>query len=531
MTDANAQRVVLDGESVATRVTLFEDRAEVQRSVEVVAPREHFWVRVSGLGVALDDASLVASVRGEGGRVVGHEVQRVVRDVYVLDEAARAEAERAHDAARDGHAQAEARCEALRREAGWIGQAIEAWFAGVAAVPRGGEGAPGAGASQWAEALAALEAEMKRVNEALAAQLRALDAAARQLSQAVAAWRVACRQVPRVEATLVLQVAGDLGKTLLIEMSYRTPCALWRPEHLARLVTRDGAPVIAFESWATVWQSTGERWDDVALRFSTARPAQSATPPLETDDVLRTRRKTEAERQNIQVSLREQTVAVAGLDRGARVVDEMPGVDDGGEALWFAPEGAARVPSDGAPHRVLLQRFELPCVLERVAMPEKGETVHLRATATLRGVSTPLLAGPVQVAREATLVGRGRVDFVARGEPFELGFGVEDGVRVRRRVEDKREVTVVMGTQKLVRTVKVTLSNLSDEARTVLVVERFPVSELDEVRVFAPTDPGWSFEARDGLARAAVTLEPRATHALSLTWRLEASNKVQLPFA
>ena len=46
---------------------------------------------------------------------------------------------------------------------------------------------------------------------------------------------------------------------------------------------------------------------------------------------------------------------VAGLDRGARAVDEMPGVDDGGEPLMWRPReqgldrlGRAAVPRRGA---------------------------------------------------------------------------------------------------------------------------------------------------------------------------------------
>src|SRR5207237_8502346 len=43
---------------------------------------------------------------------------------------------------------------------------------------------------------------------------------------------------------------------------------------------------------------------------------------------------------------------------------------------------------------------------------------------------------------------------IAAGEPFELGFGVDDGLRVRRHTEDKRDTTPVIGTQKLLRTVR-----------------------------------------------------------------------------
>ena len=95
------------------------------------------------------------------------------------------------------------------------------------------------------------------------------------------------------------------------------------------------------------WQRTGETWDGVELVLSTARPGRAASPPLLTDDVLALRKKTDEEKKRIVVEARDQAVAVAGLDRGARRVDEMPGVDDGGELLSFTPAQKVSIASDG----------------------------------------------------------------------------------------------------------------------------------------------------------------------------------------
>ena len=119
--------------------------------------------------------------------------------------------------------------------------------------------------------------------------------------------------------------------------------------------------------------------------------------------------------------------------------------------------------------------------------------------------------------------------FVGRGEPFELGFGVDDGLRVRRSVDEKRDTTPVIGTQKVARTVPVYLSNLSDEARKLIVVERYPVSEVDEVKVAVVSHDDATLDPRDGFARWAVTLGPGSTRTLTLVYRVEAAAKVVLP--
>jgi hypothetical protein len=160
------------------------------------------------------------------------------------------------------------------------------------------------------------------------------------------------------------------------------------------------------------------------------------------------------------------------------------------------------IPSDGEAHRVELTRASMPAEVERVAWPERSDAVHLRATATRVG-EAPLLAGPVVLARGAELVGRGRVDFVGRGEPFELGFGVDEGLRVRRAVEEKRETTPV--------------------------IARDPVREGVVVSVAVGAPEAAPLDARDGFARWTVTLGAGSTRMLTLAYRIEAAAKVVLP--
>lgn len=517
-------------QSEAVRVTFFEDRAEVVRRASCEVPAGISWVSLAGVTPALDDRSLVAGVVGDGARAIATRVVRVVVPVSVAGDDERDAADRdateaaARRAAADrGEHRATADLERLDATAmDWVGA--------VAAVPRGSADDPGAGARAWREAFDAIEAAASSAEEAvLAAEEQGFEARADQ--QRAQARLEAARATRSLRTSRVeVQVEAAAAGTVTVELTYRTPCALWRPEHLARWTAPgDGEPsTLAITTAAVIWQATGEVWTDVSARFSTARPAQSAAPPLLTDDVLTSRRKSEPERGRVVVEARDQAIATAGLARGTRDVDEMPGVDDGGEAQWFEGAHPVTIPSDGEAHRVELTRASMTAEVERVAWPERSDAVHLRATATLTG-EAPLLAGPVVLARGAELVGRGRVDFVGRGEPFELGFGVDDGLRVRRAVEEKRETTPVIGTQKVARTVRVYLSNLSDEARRLTVIERYPVSEVDEVKVSVGSHEDATLDPRDGFAKWTVTVGAGSTRTLTLAYRIEAAAKVVLP--
>jgi uncharacterized protein (TIGR02231 family) len=163
-----------------------------------------------------------------------------------------------------------------------------------------------------------------------------------------------------------------------------------------------------------------------------------------------------------------------------------------------------------------------------VLLPEIAKVSHLRATATLtRG--GPILAGPVRIARDKSLVGRAKIGFIGKGEPFEVGLGTDDGVRVRRKQTEQRDTVPVTGTQKVRRTVKVYLGNLSSERKRVLVTERVPVSEIEDVEISLPEPGGFRLEAKDGFLKREVDLGPNANETLELTYEIKAGSKVVLP--
>jgi uncharacterized protein (TIGR02231 family) len=521
--------------SRAVRVTLFEDRAEVTRRASVPASSRAAWVSLAGVSPYVDERSVQARALGEVARVLAARVRfRAHRERALGREEIDALEAEARRAERD---EASAKLALDRAErAAWHAETLTTeWLEGVAAAPRGARAAEAIAA--WREALGSVD---RLATEALDQAATARDAqgrAAEALSRAQARLAEGKAEKPRYEARIEVLIAASTEGTAELEVTYRVPSALWRPEHLVRIArvpepsaAEGGAPTAPIEitTIATAWQRTGEVWDDVEARFSTARPALAASPPLLTEDVLVARRKTPVERSRVEVDLREQSVALAGLERGARAVDEMPGVDDGGEPVLLAPRERVSIASDGRSFRVEVQRVTVTALIERVLFPEIAPVAHLRATATLTK-GGPLLAGPVRIVRGESLVGRAKVGYVGKGEPFEVGLGVDDGVRVRREQTEQRETVPVIGTQKIRRKVKVYLSNLSSEARRVLVTERLPVSEIGDVEISLLEPGGFRLEAQDGFLKRDVDLGPNATETLELGYEIRAGSKVVLP--
>lgn len=127
--------------------------------------------------------------------------------------------------------------------------------------------------------------------------------------------------------------------------------------------------------------------------------------------------------------------------------------------------------------------------------------------------------------RGSGFVGRTRVAFIAPGERFELGWGAEAGLRVRRQVEEVEEEPRALSGW-FVRRVRETvwLSTLDGGARRTAVRLRIPVSELEKVVVLqdeAKTTGGLRADVA-GFLRWDIALDAsRPRHVVELTYRVK----------
>jgi uncharacterized protein (TIGR02231 family) len=368
--------------------------------------------------------------------------------------------------------------------------------------------------------VAALVDEVKRAEEALA-PLRAAVPSAERAVRDLQGMLAAHQRAPAVmHADVVVNVAVDAAGDAVLRLTGLVPCALWRPSHDAHLL--DGK--VAWETYGTAWQRTGEDWRDVELVLSTARPSAGASlPPLD-EDRLTLRAKTAQERKTIVVEHRTESVNRRTLLGGA------PGVHDGGIARVFRPAGRVSIPSDGKPHRVAVGSFETPCTSGLVAYPELEARVYLRAS--LRNTSgRPLLAGPVTLLHRGGYVGTGDIPYVGAGEDLDVSFGSDDRFAVRferRRVHEEK--LLGKDVRHFVSEVEVRHTGQGDEK--VAVVLRAPVSEVAQLKVLP--SPAHSTENvpapdGDGLVRIPLSVAGGASSTARMAFHFDAGSDVQVP--
>jgi uncharacterized protein (TIGR02231 family) len=291
-----------------------------------------------------------------------------------------------------------------------------------------------------------------------------------------------------------------------------------------------------------VTQSTGEDWSDVALILSTARSAGgTAAPYLES--------------------------SLAMIDSGYSIGAEGYGQYDKMIAPPASPQPTARAVYDSAgvpelaqetpaipveavadfgdfraeykvPGRVTLatgigaRAFRISTEagrpeLEVRAVPILSSSSYLTARFTAPS-SAPLLAGKVALFRDGAFVGQGQIPFVNGGTKVDLGFGVDDSVKVTRAAIDRAvaETGILTSKRTDTRRFRITVENLHKQPIRITVLDRMPYSEDEKVvvvRLDDTTDPTVeNVDDRRGVLAWSYVYEPGESrdiqNAYTVTW-------------
>jgi uncharacterized protein (TIGR02231 family) len=496
-------------------VTVFPDRAEVTRVVDVSLPAGATTVVIDNLPASLFPESV--RVSGEGGKdiVIGS-----VETKPVYADAAVSEQERQLQAAivelQDRRHAAEDRIASLQVQLDFISTiGRDMPTTANQEIQRGTMDA-----AKWQAAWTAMSSGAAEAHAGMRTaeiEMRDIDAKIAKLQQELA--QIETGRSATVVARINLEAGAAESATL--RLSYQLPDATWQPLYDARLDSEAGTMSLA--QLGQVQQRTGEDWTGVALTLSTAQPAVGAMlPELDSwfvqvaqpqDEELRRRESgapaapPASEPQNM-----------ADMDQALnKPKDKLAKVDAQLVASEFSAEyripGTASVPSDAAPHKFAIATHELAAKLAVRAVPKQGAFAHLYADVTYEGAE-PLLPGQVSVFRDGAFVGTEAMDLLRPKEKEQFGFGVDDKMRVEYRLENGEQSTSGLFTDNrhVERRYRIEIANHHGKPMEMTVLDSLPVSQDARIEVeqlsdtTRPTTTDW--EAHKGVLAWTYELKP-----------------------
>ena len=188
-------------------------------------------------------------------------------------------------------------------------------------------------------------------------------------------------------------------------------------------------------------------------------------------------------------------------------------------ATTFSVDAAETLPSDGSARKVLLTTVDLDSDLRHVSVPRIDPTAYLIGEVT-NTAEFPLLPGPAGVFVDGAYVGDIRLDTVPTGETFDVSFGPDDAVTVKRtRGETTTGASGPVGRRQSAEW-QWALEVRSQHARpiTVELREQVPVSPREDVEVEWEVEQGEpSVDVEDG-GVLAMTVQVPARGREQIVW-------------
>ncbi len=335
---------------------------------------------------------------------------------------------------------------------------------------------------------------------------------------------------------------SDKATTLSFEISYQLPDVGWHPVYDARLDTETGA--LELVQYGSVWQRTGEDWDDVKLTLSTAQPSRGASLPelspkwINVYDERRTKMKAARGNfaniaQNISsgaapasapMAMEEMAVADMALER---VTTQAAQINTEGFVGEYKITGPADVKSDGSQSKLLIGAFDVESRTQIQIKPQfDAGHAYLVALAKLKS-DAPILPGQVSLFRDGAFIGQDYIPMLRQGDETDLGFGIDDSVTVSRNMlkDERSEVGMITKDNVLERHYVTDIKNLHKFPVEVALFEAIPVSKDESVRVEIlknETTPHYRTDVthKKGVTSWNFTLEPKAETEAKLGWKV-----------
>lgn len=319
-----------------------------------------------------------------------------------------------------------------------------------------------------------------------------------------------------------------------IRLRYLVNSATWMPSYNVRSDgKREG---VTLEYYASIQQTSGEDWGDVAMTLSTATPTLVSRAPALTalrvsltpmgqqeaqagggkggqsrDELAKQQRQLENTRNMYNNQTLQMDVAAG---RGAHPDVQMKDLDQQlneiacnmqlldivqpgrvtksrgeqpTEDLAVTYQLAARVSLPSRADQQLVQIAALPLKGEfaLIATPVLTEYVYEEAR-VVNSSQLVLLGGPASAYVNGQFVGHSDIPTVKAGESLTVGLGINSSLRATRELVDRTE-NVQGGNRVVEFTYAIALENFADAPATVRVLDRVPSGRDSEVKVTMST--------------------------------------------
>lgn len=477
----------IPAQATISAVTVYQDRAQVTRSVSVSLKPGSQIIAVEGLPVLLQDDSVRVDAKGTArATITGIEVKRSFLTQTADKRVKEIEAElRQLERKLAG---LDARKAGLVAQKGFVDSIKVAWGERISqqlaiGKPTSAElneamGFVGSNTVKVEDQQREIEQEKQVIKEQI-------DALKRKKQEAAGSYR-------KESKTVEVAVETSREGKLTLDLSGVVNQATWEPGYDVRLAQDGASAELTYR--AQVRQQTGEDWSNVPLTLSTARPASGGAPPTlypwrisfyrpmpmampaaaPIRNYKKAARPVMAESMKADMAMEEEEPAPAAFQTAQAAAE--------GTSIAFKIPKPVDIPSDNTRHSTVIALEKLPVSTEYSSVPKLAAVAYLTAE-LVNKAGWPLLPGTVKIFSGNTFVGSAEMKQVASGEKFTLPFGSDDQITVKREELKQHKEAGLFGKNRMGYRSTVTVTNFRKEPQTISIKDQLPLAGDNEITV------------------------------------------------
>ncbi len=329
------------------------------------------------------------------------------------------------------------------------------------------------------------------------------------------------------EKRIMLNIYSATGGETEFTFSYLIPDTYWQMTYDFRASRNDNSMEVIL--YADIYQKTGEDWENIDLSLSTGAPQNNIAIPDLRPWYLNKRKEYKYDDYEGASGMRDmktarkekQYYANGGGESDEEVIPEAT-IQTSGLFLEVKIPVKQTIESANRYQKKLIKSYSFKSGkglrYYYKTVPDSSGKVYLMAKTSNR-TELPWLGGEAQVFLENEFIGKVQIPDTAVGKEEDLVLGISQEITAKKELVKKYEDKsgVFGGNRRMVYSYKITIENNSRENAEILVLDNFPVSQNDDIKVEveklsaqyqADDATKKTTEYRQGIRRFTVTVPP-----------------------
>jgi uncharacterized protein (TIGR02231 family) len=328
---------------------------------------------------------------------------------------------------------------------------------------------------------------------------------------------------------IVVSVSSAAAKATTFEFSFLLPDAGWSPIYDIR--SKDVHSPVTLNYKANVYQNSGTDWNNVKVKLSTGNPSINATgptiypwyvniyqPPVLNEVVISAPSRANQKQGYSQAAPMEDSAYKMQANSTGADYTTVTQTQLNAEFDISVPYD---IPSDGKPHLIAIQDYELPATYSYYAVPKLDNDAFLTADIS-NWEDLNLLPGNANIFFQGSYVGQSYVDPSTTKDTLSFSLGRDKNIIIKReKVKDFSKPKTIGDNIKQSFAYTISIKNTKKEAIDIKIMDQYPISQNSKIEVTLDDAGGAAVNQTEGKLTWMAHLEPNAEKKLQFSFTVK----------